>query len=73
MATHDVTFELPARKLGRCDVKFQIKRDRETFGTMTISNGSVVWFAKGASYGYRMGWKRFNELMQAEAKQFERR
>ena len=73
MATHDVTFELPARKLGRSDVKFQIKRDGETFGTMTISNGSIVWFPKGAFYGCRMGWKRFNESMQAETKQLERR
>ena len=29
MATHDVTFELPTRGLGRSDVKFQIKRDGE--------------------------------------------
>ena len=66
-----MTFELPTRSLGRSDVKFQIKRDGETFGTMTISNGSVVWFPKGVSYGCRMKWKQFNELMQREAKQFK--
>ena len=73
MATHNVTFELPARNLGRSDVKFKIKRNGETFGTMTISNGSVVWFPKGTSNGYKMGWKRFNELMQEKAKQSEKR
>ena len=31
MATHDVTFTLPPRKLGRSDVTFQIARDGETF------------------------------------------
>ena len=32
---------------------------------------SVVWFPKGVSYGCRMKWKQFNELMQREAKQFK--
>ncbi len=73
MAMHDVTFELPARSLGRSDVKFQIKRDGEMFGTMTISKGSVVWFPKGVSYGCRMNWKQFDELMQMKARQVEKR
>ena len=73
MAKHKVTFELPIRELGSSDVKFRIKRDDEMFGTLGISNGTVVWFPRGTSYGYRMGWKRFNEVMQAEAKQVERR
>ena len=73
MATHDVTFELPKRKLGRSDLKFQIKRDGEKFGTMTISNGSVVWFPKGTSNGYKMGWKMFDELMREKATQSEKR
>ena len=73
MAKHDVTFEVPERKLGRSDVKFQIKRDKETLGTMTVSKGSVVWFPKGASYGHRIRWKKFDELMQKNVKRFERR
>ena len=67
MAVHDVTFTLPKRKLDRSDAKFHIKCDGETFGTMTVSNGSVVWFPKGVSYGYRIGWKKFDELMQGES------
>ena len=50
-----MTFEVRERKLGRSDVKFEIKRDGEKFGTMTISNGSVVWFPRGTSNGYKMG------------------
>ena len=73
MATHDVTFTLPPRKLGRSDVTFQIARDGETFGTLTVSNGSMVWFPKGASKGRRVGWKKFNELMKEGTEQFERR
>ena len=44
-----MTFEVRERKLGRSDVKFEIKRDGEKFGTMTISNGSVVWFPRSLS------------------------
>ena len=73
MPKHDVTFALPARKLGRSDVKFQIRRDGETFGTLKISNGTLVWFPRGAARGHRMGWKRFDQLMQAKARQSERR
>ena len=50
-----MTFEVRERKLGRSDVKFEIKRDGEKFGTMTISNGSVVWFPRGTSNGSKMG------------------
>ena len=73
MAKHDVTFELPEQELGRSDVKFQIKRDKEMFGTMTVSNGSVVWFPKGVSYGYRIRWTKFDELIQKNVKRFEKR
>ena len=47
-----MTFEVRERKLGRSDVKFEIKRDGEKFGTMTISNGSVVGAIRlGVRYG----------------------
>ncbi len=61
MATHAVTFEVPERKLGCSDVKFEIKRDAEKFGTMTISNGSVVWFPRSLS-GIRSLQPRINNL-----------
>ena len=64
MAQHDVTFTLPDRKLGRSDVQFQVKRKGKIFGKVTVSKGSVVWFPKGTSYGYKAGWKKFDALMQ---------
>ena len=72
MAKHDVTFELPPRELGRSDVKFQVKRDGKMLGTVTVSNGSVVWFPKGVSNGYKATWREFDTLMQ-KAKRVERR
>ena len=66
---HDVTVKLPKQKLAGSEVEFQIKHDGEKFGTMTVSKGSVVWFPKGVASGYKLKWKKFDELMQAEAKQ----
>lgn len=73
MAKHDVRFEIPARALGRADAMFLVKRDGAVLGTMTVSNGSVVWFPKGRSYGCKVGWRRFDELMQEHATRTEKR
>ena len=73
MAKHDVSFEVPRRPLGRADVQFSIKADGVVLGTLTVSNGSVVWFPKGTSNGYKVGWKKFDQLMQDHASRTERR
>lgn len=61
---HDVTFSIPARELGKADIEFEIKKDGSKFGTLKVSKGSVVWVPRDFTYGYNMGWGRFDELMQ---------
>lgn len=73
MAKHDVSFSIPQRSLGKADVEFVIKRDGAVLGTLAVSNGSVVWFPKGTTYGLKVGWKKFGEMMQGNASRFERR
>ena len=73
MARHDVYFNIPQRALGKADVEFQGKRNGAVLGTLAVSNGSVVWFPKGTSYGCKMGWTKFNELMQEKASRFEKK
>ena len=73
MAKHDVSFNVPPRPLGKADVSFQVKRDGAILGTLKISNGSVVWFAKGTTYGLKMGWTRFDEMMKDNARRVEKR
>lgn len=71
MAVHDVKFSIPKRTLGKADVEFDVHRDSKKLGTLKISKGSLVWFPAGASYGHKMGWKNFDELMQEKAVKFE--
>ena len=68
MAKHKVVFKLPERELGKADLEFKVKRDGTAFGTLKVSNGSVVWVQRDATYGYKMTWKDFDKLMQDNGK-----
>ena len=73
MAQHKVMVTLPPRELNKADATFEVKRDGQLFGTLHISNGSVVWFPRGTSYGRKMGWKKFHDTMEREATREEKR
>jgi hypothetical protein len=73
MAIHEVSFSIPQRKLGKADVEFVVKRDGSVWGTLAVSNGSVVWFRKGTTKGLKVGWKKFDEMMEDAATRIERR
>jgi len=69
---HDVRFSIPERELGKADIEFVIKKDGKVFGTMKISKGSLVWFPKDTTYGHKIGWNKFDEMMKGAAR-FEKR
>jgi hypothetical protein len=73
MAKHQVDMTLPTRELGRADAIFDVKADGVTLGQVRISRGAVVWFPSGTTYGYKLSWSKFNELMQEHATQYEAR
>ena len=73
MAKHNVSFTVPERPLGRADVEFVVRRDDAVLGTLAISNGSIVWFARGTTYGCKMGWAKFDRLMRESAGREEKR
>ena len=68
MAQHDVSFTVPERALGKADLEFRVKRDGKVLGRLKVSNGTIVWVPKDASYGYKMGWVDFDEYMQEHGK-----
>jgi len=73
MAKHDVAFDVPKRPLGRADILFTIRENKRLLGTLTVSNGSIVWFPKGKTYGCKMGWSKFDKMMQEHATRQEKR
>ena len=70
---HDVMFSIPTRSLGRADVKFTVKENGRTAGTLTVSNGSIVWFPTGTTWGHKMRWPRFGKLMEEHATRYEKK
>ena len=70
---HKVSFTIPSRTLGRSDVEFDVWQKGEKLGTLAVSKGSLVWFPANTIYGYRIGWKRFDRMMQENTKGFEKR
>ena len=66
MAKHTVTFTLPERELGKADAEFIIKRDGGVFGTLRISNGSLVWIPKNKQFGYKLDWAKFASLAESD-------
>lgn len=73
MARHDVCFSIPERALGKADVEFVVRQDDSVLGTLAVSNGSVVWFPKGTTYGCKMDWSKLHKTMQAEDTRVEAR
>lgn len=73
MAKHDVGFTLPERWLGKADAEFKVYEDGKLLGTLAISNGSVVWWPTGTTYGHKMRWGRFDAIMKEHAVREEKR
>ena len=73
MATNKVTMTLPPRELKRADAEFKVSRDGKRYGTLKISNGSVVWFPPHTSYGLKLHWPKFDRLFREHATREEKR
>ena len=73
MAKHKVVMTLPPREVKRADAQFAVEREGKKFGTLEVSNGSLVWFPPYTSHGLKMGWEKFSQLMVENAKRIEKR
>jgi hypothetical protein len=60
---HRVTFQAPARQLGKADVVFEVRDENGMIGTLKVSRGSLVWFPSDTTNGYKVNWTQFNRLM----------
>jgi hypothetical protein len=64
MARHSVRSTMPERKISKKDVEFVVIRDGSRLGTLSVSQGTVDWTPVNGQKPYKMGWKRFDQLMQ---------
>lgn len=71
--SHYVNFNVPTRALGRSDVEFNVKSNRQKLGTLKVSKGSIVWFPTDTSYGYKLSWAAFDELAKEKGRRSEKR
>ena len=69
---HDVKFSIPERELGKADIEFKIKKSGKLFGTLRVSKGSIVWLPKDTTYGHKISWKKFDEIMQSQSRSEKR-
>ena len=59
------TLELTLPKsltIGMSDACFRVKDDDGMIGELQVSKGSLVWFPRDAKRGYRLPWRRFDDL-----------
>ena len=68
MAVHEIRLAIKKGiEVVNTDVKFVVKRDGDTFGTLTISKGSIDWRPKKKHAGGKnetsLGWSQFDEVM----------
>ena len=69
---HDVRFSIPDRELGKADIEFKVKKRGVLFGTLRVSKGSIVWLPKGKTYGDKIGWTKFDEVMKNQKRSEKR-
>ena len=61
---HEVKFTIPTRDLGRADITFDVNNSGTKLGTLKISKGSLVWVPRDHSYGRKLNWATFADLME---------
>lgn len=63
MAKHNVYMNLPLRELGNVDAQFNIYRDEEKLGTITISKGAFEWYPKNSRKPIAISWSDFDQMI----------
>lgn len=69
MATHEIKLKITKGiEVLNADVKIVVKRNGATFGTLTLSRGTIDWRPKkkhvGGKNEIQLGWNEFDKVMQ---------
>ncbi len=75
MGQHELYVDLDVQdmEIRSKDVVFKVYEDGQKFGELRVSRGAVVWRGRFDQIGRKIGWRKFDLLMQEEAGRAERR
>jgi hypothetical protein len=63
MAKHNVFFELPNLEISKVDAHFNIIKDGEKLGRITISKGGFEYFPSKAKKAIKINWTQFDKMI----------
>jgi hypothetical protein len=63
MATHDVTFAVPRRPIGKSNVEVDVRSNGTQLGRLLISKGALVWYPGSGKMGFKVHWSKFDQLI----------
>ncbi len=59
---YSILFRVPETQLGKADVEFAVKVDKNVLGRMLVSKGNLVWVPAQKRHGFILRWELFQEL-----------
>jgi len=62
MADHDVLFTVPQRELKRAPIRFVVRKDKQAFGTLEISECGLNWWPLKKQRSIGIGWSEFDKF-----------
>jgi hypothetical protein len=69
MPAHQLAVILPANAVFSSDVDVVVNSGGQLLGTLAVSKGSIDWIPRGSQSRWRLGWERFDDVMQQQGRQ----
>jgi hypothetical protein len=60
--SYEATIRVPDRPVGKKDIVFTVRKDRNILGRLKVSKGAVVWLPGNKSKGFLLKWDQFARL-----------
>jgi len=68
MPAHQLAVILPANAVFSSDVDVVVNSGGQLLGTLAVSKGSIDWIPRGSQSRWRLGWERFDDVMQQQGR-----
>lgn len=69
MPNHSVSLQAPTLSVGKNDVIFSVKGNKQKLGKLKISRGGVEWMPKGNStFSFHLDWEKLAQIFENDGK-----